>query len=480
MRRVASSAFFIGILSLVACAHNPPHAGGMSGASPAPERPWTPPRSAFASSGPTSTAPAPAIPEELRASADSLTLTMIVDVALRNSSQTRAAWAAARAATAAYGSRRGEYLPEIGAGGFYTRQQVGKQGGEGTTLQRTYGPTADLTYLLFNFGGRKAGVDETRQALYAANWQHNAAIQGVILQVEQAYYDSYTAKTLLISQESTVKEAQANLDAARTRHDAGLGTIADVLQARTALSQAQLNLETTQGAIAVTRGTLATAMGLPANVDFDIDLPHEDPPVTQTSEAVEDLLAIAQERRPDLAAARAQAAQSRAHLRKVKAEGYPAITASGTIGRTYDDNPEIFDDVYGASIRLRVPIFTGFSHLYDVRQARAEADLAQARLQSAEQTVVLQVWTSYYDLKTAEQRLSTSDDLLRSAAESQEVALGRYKAGVGSFLDLLSAQAALDRARAQRVQARGDWFIAVARLAHDTGTLGLDDTNGTK
>ncbi len=478
MRRLASSALAIGILSLVACAHNPRHVGGMSGASPAPERPWAPPREALAPR--TSASPASGIPEELRASADSLALTAIVDVALRNSSQTHAAWAAARAAAAAYGSQRGGYLPEIGAGGFYTRQQVGKQGGEGTTIQRTYGPTADLSYLLFNFGGRKAGVDETRQALYAANWQHNAAIQGVILQVEQAYYDYFTAKTLLISQESTVKEAQANLDAARTRHDAGLGTIADVLQARTALSQAQLNLDTTHGAIAVTRGILATAMGLPANIDFDIDLPDENPPITQTSAAVEDLLVTAQKQRPDLAAARAQAALSNAHLRKVKAEGYPAITASGTIGRTYDDNPDIFDDVYGASVRLRVPIFTGFSHFYDVRQARAEADLAQARLQSAEQTVVLQVWTSYYDLKTAEQRLLTSDDLLKSATESQEVALGRYKAGVGSFLDLLSAQTALDRARAQRVQARGDWFIAVARLAHDTGTLGLDDMKGAQ
>jgi outer membrane protein len=469
------------VLTATSCAHNPPSVGGVRGASGSADRPWVPPRDALIPAKPADRPrETPTLPGALHVRADSLTLATILDLALRNSTQTRAAWAAARAAAAAYGSRRGDYLPEIGVGGFYARSETPKQDFDGTNLSRTYGPSADLSYLLFNFGGRKAGVDEARQALYAANWQHNATIQAVVRQVEEAYYQYLTAKALLVAQQATLDEAQANLDAARTRHDAGLGTIADVLQAQTAVSQTQLDLDGTQGLIATTRGTLATAMGLPANTDYDIELPQEELPIQEVSAMVEDLLATAQRQRPDLAAARAQAMQSRARLRKVKAEGYPAVTASGTLGRTFDDNPDIFADVYGASVRLRVPIFTGFSHLYDVRQASAESDLAQARYESAEQLVTLQVWTSYYDLKTAEARIRTSDDLLKSASESQDVALGRYRAGVGSFLDLLSAQAALSRARAQRVQARGDWYSAVANLAYATGTLGLSDKEGTQ
>jgi outer membrane protein TolC len=59
------------------------------------------------------------------------------------------------------------------------------------------------------------------------------------------------------------------------------------------------------------------------------------------------------------------------------------------------------------------------------------------------------------------------------------VALGRYKAGVGSILDLLSAQSALEGARAQRVLATSDWFVSLAALARDTGTLTLSNTNNT-
>jgi outer membrane protein TolC len=55
--------------------------------------------------------------------------------------------------------------------------------------------------------------------------------------------------------------------------------------------------------------------------------------------------------------------------------------------------------------------------------------------------------------------------------QSADVAAGRYKAGVGSIIDLLTAQSALADARAQEVQARSLWFLAMAQLAHATGAL---------
>jgi outer membrane protein TolC len=105
-----------------------------------------------------------------------------------------------------------------------------------------------------------------------------------------------------------------------------------------------------------------------------------------------------------------------------------------------------------------------------------------------EQQVVYQVFTAYYTLRTATQQVRTSGDLLASASQSEQVALGRYKAGAGSVLDLLTAQAALAGARAQEIQARFSWYTALAQLAHDAGILGLDgssplrvapDTTGT-
>lgn len=460
------------MLLLSACVHNPPKLYGEPGTSPSPDVPWTPPAKAVSSAP---AAPAAALPSGVMERVESLTLADIVDIALRNSPTTEAAWARARSKAAAYGSKQGGYYPQLEVGANISRTQGTFANGAISYFQRSYGPTASLNWLLFDFGGREAAVAETRQALIAADWMHNAAIQGVILQVEQAYHLYVANKALLAAEESAVKDAQANLDAAEARHEAGVATIADVLQARTALAQARLALESVQGAVQTTRGALATAMGLPANTPYDVGSQPEDVPLDKVSEEVDHFLDVAQAQRPDLAAARAQAAKAEAHVKTVKAEGRPSISANATTGRIYYDNSGLYGNTYTTAIQLRIPLFTGLSHTYDVQEARADLRAAQADLKTLQDTVVLQVWSSYYALKTAQQRVKTSDDLLRSATESHDVALARYKAGVGTILDLLAAQAALENARAQVVQARSDWYTSLAQLSHDTGTLSVSD-----
>jgi outer membrane protein len=459
----------VGALAAAGCAHNPPSVYGAAGTSPAPHIPWAPPVRAMEQRVPQQ--PGVTIPTELLAHRDAWQLPEVIDLALRGSSETRAAWAAARSAAAAYGSQRGDYLPDVNLSANVARQKSASSSTKSAEEQRTYGGSADFTWLLFNFGGRRAAVEETRQALLAADWTHNAAIQDVVLNVERAYYEYIAAKSLLAAETSTLEEVQSGLASAEERHRAGLATIADVLQARTALSQVQLSLASLNGRIATTRGALATSMGLPANTAFDVELPPVELPLQQAVADVEQCLASAKAQRPDLAAARAEALKAEAHVRRVKAEGFPSLSVAGSLGRVYRDNPDAFSDPYAASLQLKWPLFTGFSREYDVLQSHAEAQQARDQLAGLEQRVVLQVWTSYYEFKTAEQRLKTIEDLLRSANESHAVALGRYKAGVGTILDLLSAQAALEGARAQNVQARADWFISLAQLAHDSGTL---------
>src|SRR5204862_1846233 len=135
--------------------------------------------------------------------------------------------------------------------------------GTGST-STTFGPSLTLNYLLFDFGGRSAEVEAARQTLIAADFLHNQAIQDVILRVQQAYYGYLDAKALLTAEDATIKERQASLDSADARHNAGVATIADVLQARTALSQAQLTRETFAGSVHTIEGALASAMGLSA------------------------------------------------------------------------------------------------------------------------------------------------------------------------------------------------------------------------
>jgi len=439
--------------------------------SPSPGSQWQPP--AQAKLPPPEPPPPPAIPPEYLEKGATLSLAQVLDIALKNNPVTRTAWFQAKSAAADVGSKRSEYFPTLEVDAQLLRQKQAALGGQSIFLQTTYGPSASLTWLLLDFGGRGADVQEAERALFAADYTHNATIQNVALQVEQAYYQYLDAKALRAAEEASLKSARESLAAAEERHRAGVSTIADVLQARTAFSQAELALESVEGQIQTIRGSLATAMGVPATIPVEAgELPQE-VNVDATVESVDAFIAKAEAERPDLAAARLTALQAESHIRSVQSQGLPTLSASGTVNRIYFYNSRTVPhtDVYSGAILLRVPVFTGWKNTYDILKAREDAGTARAQAETLADQVILQVWTSYYNLKTASQQVKTARELFASARQSEEVAVGRYKAGVGSILDLLTAQTAFANARAQEVQARANWFLAMAQLAHDTGAL---------
>ncbi len=126
---------------------------------------------------------------------------------------------------------------------------------------------------------------------------------------------------------------------------------------------------------------------------------------------------------------------------------------------------------------MNLPLFGGFSGRHDLARAQAEADAAGERARALRQQVVYEIFVAHSDFLTADERVRAVAELLASATRSEEVARGRYREGVGSILDLLSAQRALAEARAQDVNARLGWFIALAQLARDAGVLGLHGDN---
>ena len=451
----------------------PPRVNGAAGASPSPSVPWQPPPNAVKPEPTISPAQVAAIPPDLADRVRQLTITDVVDIALTNNPATRASWSQARAAAFTFGSERGQYYPTINGsttvGRFQTPATTTRPAGKSTQ----YGPSISLSYLLLDFGGRSGSIERARQELFSANLTHNANIQNVVLQAEVAYFTYMATSALLAAERSAIAEAQANLNAATQRNRVGLATIADVLQARTALSQEQLNLETTQGNLQAARGALAAALGLPANLPFELQPMTEPLPVRTLALSVDSVINAALQNRPDLQAARAQAQAAAQSVRVAKSAMLPSLTLNSNAGRTYSSPAVFAGPSYNVQVGLSIPIFNGFSHQYDISAARAQADAVAALADLTRQQVVTEVFISYYALQTAQQRVATADDLLASAQQSVQVAAGRYREGVGSIIDLLTAQTALANARAQQVQARWQWYTSLAQLARAAGVLSV-------
>jgi len=64
------------------------------------------------------------------------------------------------------------------------------------------------------------------------------------------------------------------------------------------------------------------------------------------------------------------------------------------------------------------------------------------------------VWQSYFDLQTAATSITSSANLLKSASQSADAAVARYQGGVGSLLDLITAQLDDTNAKSRKFKSR--------------------------
>jgi outer membrane protein TolC len=434
-------------------------------------------------------------------------MTDVVDLALRNNPATRESWATARAAADQYGAALGALYPTINGsvnlnrtsstassafngtgtsagtgntvGGLDSNatRGTGTAGGSGTTrVQLT--PALSFSYLVFDFGARSGTIEAARQQAIASDLAHNLTIQNVVLQAESSLFSYVATRALREAQIIAVREAQADTAAAEARLRVGIGTLEEVLQTRTALAQAKLQLATLEGNLVASRATLAASIGFPANSRFDVPEFATTDSVASIAASVDTLINRAIVERPDLAQARAEAAALAAQIRVARSAGYPALAISSTAslpqqlgGSTNLSSGRTFSIVLG----LQIPIFNGFSRDYDVKSARELYEAGLARVRSTSQQITVQVFTSYAALQTATARVTATEELLDAAQRSSDVSIGRYREGVGTIVDVLLARSALASARASEIQARWEWRTALAQLAHDVGVL---DTSG--
>ena len=388
-----------------------------------------------------------------------------INAALCNNPQTRIAWANSLVAAGQLGSAQSAYLPTVNGTANLSRDHSLLTGLN--TTNRNLG--LSLNYLLFDFGTRSAQRDAALATLDAANRNQDLAVNNVYLALVQAYYQYFANQAQVVSLVAAEKSAKLSLDAASARYQAGTNTRADVLQAQTAYTQAQLTRVRADGDMRVAQGVLSNAMGLNADTVLNLTPPTDDLTLKSLPDNVRDLITLAQQQRPDLLAATAQLRAAQAQVRVNEAAGKPTLSLIGSTN--YQDNGNINGTGNSIGLAVNAPLFTGFNNTYKIRTAQAQVSTQQAQQAQLNNQIALDVWRAWQNLATESAALTASADLVASASASTELSLGRYRVGVGNMLDVLNAQASLASARTQQIQAQYNLRIAKVALAQAVGRL---------
>jgi outer membrane protein len=124
---------------------------------------------------------------------------------------------------------------------------------------------------------------------------------------------------------------------------------------------------------------------------------------------------------------------------------------------------------FSASLRVSLPLFTGFGRSLRLSQARAQEQDADEDARARRLQVRSEVHASYLGIQTTYQAISVQQANRESARDQLRLAQDRYRLGAGTSLEVSDAQNAVQRAEGDYVTAVYDYHKAVAALEAAVG-----------
>jgi outer membrane protein TolC len=262
-----------------------------------------------------------------------------------------------------------------------------------------------------------------------------------------------------------VANSQSQLDLAKARNRVGLGPTSDVANAQTALSVAVQNLVVAQNNASTIRVNLAVQIGIDPRTPI-VPAGTGEPPLV--SNDVNGFVQTALRQRPEILQAQDTLEAVRAALRVARTANAPTLQANlgfNSGGQQFFPQNQVF--TAGAFVQFN-PFNPGLI-AGQIKEARGNLVSAEAQLLSEQIAVTSDVSQADLNFRSAEQRLAAAATEVINAQEGVRIATGRYKAGIGQFQDVLTAQQGLYTALSDQVNARAARETARVMFDHAIG-----------
>ena len=375
---------------------------------------------------------------------------------------------------AALGASKGQYLPTINIVGEGYLQGDKVENVDGITKQEPYYASAVANWLIYDFGGRSSAVGTNKALLSATNYTYNAAVQKLILQVNNAYLNTLSAKASLDSYKESNKTYKKAYEESKKRYELGMVTLVDKLQAQTSYEQSQLQVVKAENALRQAQGNLATLLNLNPAAEIKLVEIADDGKITklQAGDEIQKLMAEALEKRPELKAQESSVLASKKSITSARAGALPSLsaTASGTYADNWKhSNPYNLDGTVG--LKLNWPLFSGLSTQYQIDKAKFLYEQSQKNLDSQKLAVLNEVWSHYQNYQTSVKAYQISKQILATAEENSKVAFRYYEVGKIDILNLLTANSRLADAKQGVVTAFYGLLISKAELYKAVGRI---------
>ncbi len=315
---------------------------------------------------------------------------------------------------------------------------------------------------------RLAG-DVARAQAEVVGREADALTQQMVGQLKLGYYQLKASQDQLRFMEQDAQRLGALKEVARIRYANNAAAYVDLLNAQVSSSSLENDRYALEKQIQTLREQINVMIARPARAALQLSDIDGDPRLPWKS--LDDLITLARQANPAVAASRSQAEAAGSSVTLAKKAYMPDF---GLVLGSYGDPPLGVDHahMFTVGINLSFPTWFFAKERAGVAQANASLAAAQAGQASTDQQIELAVANAYHGLETALKQMKfTRERLLPEAQMAYRLALDSYSRNGGTaFSDLLLAKNNLSATEVGLIQAQSAALQAYASLAVAIGT----------
>jgi outer membrane protein len=343
-----------------------------------------------------------------------------------------------------------------------TRTDVGGIRNETNRLSASLSLSAEL--VLLDFGRSELQIDMAKESVLATRQALVQVEQQVLLAAVQAYVDVKLAQEIVALRQSNVRLITQELRAAQDRFEVGEITRTDVSIAEARLAEARANLAAAEGQLLVARESFKAATG---------HYPGQLAPLPASPRiggSLDEARGVAVKSHPAIKQSQHEVTISERQVALAEANMKPTIGLGATV--TGNDGTDTLSAQIGLTMRQTIYAGGQLSALY--RKALAGKEGARAALKQTVVQVEQNIGVAWANLAVFVASIEASDRQIRAAQAAFDGVREEATLGARTTLDVLDAEQELLNARAARLEAEANRYVAVYQVLSSMGLLTVD------
>ena len=390
-------------------------------------------------------------------------LQRLIEQALANNRDLRIAAANIARARAQYHIQRAEILPEIDASAGATFTGGGDNGagngaGAGNFSRPDESYSADIGVNAFEidlFGRVRSLSDAALDTYFATEAAARATRLTLVGDIASTWLTYAADNSLLAIAGDTAANAQRSVELTRARLEGGIAPRTDLRQAELVLAQAQSDLAEQTTLLAQDVNALQLLVGAPIDPALlPESIQRAAPTVNELPAGLDSAILL---RRPDVVQAEYQLRSASAQIGAARAALFPRISLTGLLGVASTALSSLFTGGafnWSVSPSVSYPIFRAGAGRAGVAQSEAERDAALAGYEQAIQIAFREVSDALARRGTIADQVAAQERLVAAADDNYRLSDARYRGGIDTFLQSLTAQRSLYSAQRSLVATR--------------------------